>query len=66
AGIIADAQRVEHYEISAYGTARTFADLLGEKQIVRLLEQTLEEEKAADAKLNQCAQNINLEAREAA
>ncbi|HEV2278114.1 MAG TPA: ferritin-like domain-containing protein [Acidobacteriaceae bacterium] len=66
AGIIADAQRVEHYEISAYGTARTFANLLGEKQIARLLEQTLEEEKTADAKLNQCAESINLEAREAA
>lgn len=66
AGIIADAQRVEHYEISAYGSARTFANLLGEKEIVRLLEQTLNEEKAADAKLNQCAESINIEAREAA
>lgn len=66
AGIIADAQRVEHYEISGYGSARTFASLLGEKEIVRLLEQTLNEEKAADAKLNQCAESINLEAREAA
>lgn len=66
AGIIADAQRVEHYEISGYGSARTFAGLLGEKEIVRLLEQTLNEEKAADAKLNQCAESINVEAREAA
>ena len=48
AGLIADAQRVEHYEISAYGSARTFATLLGEKEVVRLLEQTLKEEKAAD------------------
>lgn len=66
AGIIADAQRVEHYEISAYGSARTFAGLLGERDIVRMLEQTLNEEKAADAKLNQCAESINVEAREAA
>jgi ferritin-like metal-binding protein YciE len=66
AGIIADAQRVEHYEISAYGTARTFASLLGENELVRLLEQTLKEEKAADAKLNECAESINIEAKEAA
>lgn len=65
AGIIADAQRVEHYEISAYGSARTFANLLGEAEIVHLLEQTLKEEKAADAKLNQCAESINVEARAA-
>jgi len=66
AGLIADAQRVEHYEISAYGSARTFADLLGEHEIVKLLEQTLQEEKAADAKLSQCAQSINVEAKAAA
>ena len=65
AGLIADAQRVEHYEISAYGSARTFANLLGEKEIVKLLEQTLEEEKAADAKLGQIAQSINVEAKAA-
>lgn len=62
AGLIADAQRVEHYEISAYGSARTFANLLGEHEVVRLLEETQKEEKAADAKLNQIAQNINVEA----
>lgn len=66
AGLIADAQRVEHYEIAAYGSARTFAHLLGEKEIVQLLEQTLKEEKAADAKLNECAQTINVEAKAAA
>jgi ferritin-like metal-binding protein YciE len=65
AGLIADAQRVEHYEISAYGSARTFANLLGEKQIVQLLEATLKEEKAADAKLNSIAEEINVEARAA-
>lgn len=65
AGLIADAQRVEHYEISAYGSARTFANLLGEKQIVQLLEATLKEEKAADAKLNSIAEEINVEAKAA-
>ncbi len=65
AGLIADAQRVEHYEISAYGSARTFANLLGEKEIVRLLEETLKEEKAADAKLTSLAEGINVEAKAA-
>lgn len=65
AGLIADAQRVEHYEISAYGSARTFANLLGEKEIVRLLEQTLKEEKAADEKLTSIAESINVEAKAA-
>ena len=65
AGLIADAQRVEHYEISAYGSARTFANLLGEKQVARLLEETLKEEKAADEKLTQLAENINVEAKAA-
>jgi ferritin-like metal-binding protein YciE len=51
AALIAAAQRVEHYEIAAYGTARTLAEHLGEDQIARLLEETLEEEKAADEKL---------------
>lgn len=65
AGLIADAQRVEHYEISAYGSARTFANLLGEKEMVRLLEETLKEEKAADAKLTSIAESINVEAKAA-
>jgi ferritin-like metal-binding protein YciE len=56
AAIIAAAQRVEHYEISGYGTARAFARRLGLTQAVNLLEQTLEEEKAADQKLNQIAE----------
>jgi ferritin-like metal-binding protein YciE len=55
AAIIAAAQRVEHYEISGYGTARTFAQRLGLTQAVSLLQQTLNEEKAADEKLNQIA-----------
>ncbi len=45
AAVIGAAQRVEHYEIAAYGTARAFAELLGEEQHVSLIEQTLEEEK---------------------
>jgi ferritin-like metal-binding protein YciE len=65
AGLISAAQRVEHYEIAAYGSARTFADLLGEQEIVQLLEQTLEEEKAADSKLTQVAKKINVEAKAA-
>ena len=55
AALIAAAQRVEHYEISGYGTARTFAERLGLTQAANLLQQTLNEEKAADEKLNQIA-----------
>jgi ferritin-like metal-binding protein YciE len=65
AGLIADAQRVEHYEIAAYGSARTFANLLGEKEIVQLLEATLKEEKAADAKLTSIAESVNVDAKAA-
>jgi ferritin-like metal-binding protein YciE len=65
AGIISAAQRVEHYEIAAYGSARTYAELLGDQEAVRLLSQTLEEEKAADSKLNQVARKVNVEARAA-
>ena len=62
AGIIAAAQRVEHYEIAAYGCARTYAELLQNRQAVDLLEQTLQEEKDADEKLTELAQQINVEA----
>lgn len=65
AGIISAAQRVEHYEIAAYGSARTYAELLGDQDAVRLLSQTLEEEKAADSKLNQVARTVNVEAKAA-
>jgi ferritin-like metal-binding protein YciE len=65
AAIIAAAQRVEHYEISGYGTVRTFANLLGEDEAVSLLQKTLDEEKETDSKLNQLAENINVEAEEA-
>jgi len=62
AGIIAAAQRVEHYEIAAYGCARTYAELLQNRQAVDLLEQTLQEEKDTDEKLTELAQQINVEA----
>lgn len=54
--IIAAAQRVEHYEISGYGTARALARQLGHNEAVKLLTQTLDEEAAADEKLTQVAQ----------
>jgi ferritin-like metal-binding protein YciE len=59
AAIIGAAQRVEHYEMAAYGTARAFAELLGESDHVTLLNQTLEEEKQADKKLTDLSQEIN-------
>jgi ferritin-like metal-binding protein YciE len=63
AGIIAAAQRVEHYEMAAYGTVRTFAQQLGHEDAVPLLEQTLREEKEADKKLTQIAErSVNMEA----
>jgi ferritin-like metal-binding protein YciE len=62
AGLISAAQRVEHYEIAAYGTARTHANLLGEQNAVALLEKTLKEEKETDQRLTDLAQGINAEA----
>ena len=65
AGLIADAQRVEHYEIASYGTARTFATLLGEEAAAALLSETLEEEHATNEKLTELAESaINVEAAE--
>jgi ferritin-like metal-binding protein YciE len=55
AALIAAAQKVEHYEISGYGTARTLAELLGLDQAVELLQQTLDEEKDTDVKLTKLA-----------
>jgi ferritin-like metal-binding protein YciE len=61
--IIGSAQRVEHYEIAAYGTAIAHARVLQQDDIVQLLEESLEEEKAADAKLSEIAESVvNLEA----
>ncbi len=63
AGLIASAQRVEHYEIAGYGSARTYAQLLGDKRGARLLDMTLKEEGATDKKLTQVAKAaINLKA----
>jgi len=55
AGIISAGQKIEHYEIASYGTLRQFAQTLGLKEAVGLLEQTLEQEKAADQKLTSVA-----------
>jgi ferritin-like metal-binding protein YciE len=62
AGLIAAAQRVEHYEMAGYGCVRTYAELLGEKAAAKLLQQTLNEEGAADKKLTQLSKRINVEA----
>jgi ferritin-like metal-binding protein YciE len=62
AALISAAQRVEHYEIAAYGTVRTYAELLGEENAVKLLEQTLEEEKETNQKLSDLASDINVKA----
>jgi ferritin-like metal-binding protein YciE len=58
AGLIAAAQRVEHYEIAAYGTVRTFANLLGEDEAAELLQQTLDEEGETDKQLSELAEGI--------
>lgn len=66
AGLIAAGQRVEHYEMAGYGCARTYAELLGDKQGARLLNTTLKEEEAADQKLTKLAKSvINLRAKKA-
>src|SRR5207249_324146 len=63
AGLIAAAQRVEHYEIAGYGCVRTYAQLLGDEEAARILQQTLDEEGETDKKLTQLAEStINLEA----
>ena len=63
AALISAAQRVEHYEIAAYGTLRTYADRLGLEKHSRLLQQTLDEEGEADKKLTQIAESsVNEEA----
>jgi ferritin-like metal-binding protein YciE len=62
AGLIAAAQRVEHYEIAGYGTARTYAELLGDKDGAKILQLTLDEEAATDKKLTAAAEKINVTA----
>ena len=61
-GLISAAQRVEHYEIAAYGCVRTYASLLGEEEAAKLLEKTLSEEKETDKKLTKLSEKINVEA----
>jgi ferritin-like metal-binding protein YciE len=58
AGLIGAAQKVEHYEIAAYGTARTHAEMLGYRRVAKLLQQTLNEEGATDKKLTQLAESV--------
>lgn len=57
--LIGAAQRVEHYEIAAYGTARAFAEELGLAEVVELLQTTLDEESATDQKLSTLAETVN-------
>jgi ferritin-like metal-binding protein YciE len=58
AGIIVAAQKVEHYEMAAYGSARTFARLLGQAKAAELLQTTLDEESETNESLNQLAENM--------
>jgi ferritin-like metal-binding protein YciE len=63
AGLIAAAQKVEHYEIAAYGTARAYANLLGMKDAARIFQETLDEEENTHEKLTRLAESqINLQA----
>ncbi len=63
AALIAAAQRVEHYEMAGYGSVSAYAKLLGEKAVLKLLQETLAEEKATDEALNELAESMfNLEA----
>jgi ferritin-like metal-binding protein YciE len=67
AAIIGAAQKVEHYEMAAYGTARTHAETLGQTETASLLQQTLDEEGEADKKLTELAETlINQQAAESA
>jgi ferritin-like metal-binding protein YciE len=63
AGIIAACQRVEHYEIAGYGTAAAYAEILGEHEAAKLLQETLDEESGADTRLTRLARKrVNFEA----
>ena len=61
-GLIAAAQKVEHYEMSGYGTMRTFAGIMGNQDAVRLLSETLKEEEAADKLLTHISESLLKEA----
>jgi len=66
AGLIAAAQRVEHYEMAGYGCARTYAELLDENESAQLLQLTLDEERKTDESLSELAMRvINVEAAQA-
>jgi ferritin-like metal-binding protein YciE len=66
AALIAACQRVEHYEMAGYGSARDFAKALGQRQVADLLDETLAEEKATDKKLTLLSKQVNNEAKRAA
>jgi ferritin-like metal-binding protein YciE len=59
AGLISAAQRVEHYEMAGYGSVRAYAELLGQAEIAKLLQETLDEESAADKKLTLISAKVN-------
>jgi ferritin-like metal-binding protein YciE len=58
AGLIGAAQKVEHYEMAGYGTARTFAQILGHTEAAELLQETLDEEKETDSRLTEIAESM--------
>jgi ferritin-like metal-binding protein YciE len=62
ASLIGAAQRLEHYEIAAYGTARSFAQTLEEEEVARLLQKTLDEERATDERLTELSEEVNVDA----
>ena len=64
--LISAAQRVGHYEMAAYGNVRSYAEKLDKKEIAHLMQETLEEERAADKKLTDISQKINARALRAA
>ena len=64
AALISACQRVEHYEMAGYGSARDFAKMLGEREIAELLDETLTEEKNADKTLTGASKQINAQAKQ--
>lgn len=64
AALISACQRVEHYEMAGYGSARDFAKLLGQKEVAALLDETLTEEKNADKVLTGASKQINVQAKQ--
>ena len=63
AALISACQRVEHYEMAGYGSAREFSKLLGQMEVATLLDETLDEEKNADKKLSAISKQVNTEAK---